>query len=569
MYGLAGISIATALIPIANVYLTREIVNTLAEIQGTDETVTTRLTTRLITLIGVLIAVIVISELIDVISEWIRLGYTEIIGDEIQTKIHNIIIRADYKYFEIPTYQDKLYLATSGADDEFTSTIDNCFTLLRASITLLAMIAVIAGFSLWLPVAIAIASAPTLSLVLAQGRRDHQQRKELVPEERRASYYDWLIQASEAAAELRTYGLGHLFVNRYRSIRSSIRSKQLGLEKRQMVHRLGANFFGLCIMGGAMVFVIARAISGQASIGDVAMFYRTMKYSQEVGIEFVKGIGSLQRNAVYLTDFFGFLDTNHRTEVPAQSLTLPTRLQRGIEFRGVDFSYPGSDQLVLEKLNLKVPAGKLTAILGPNGSGKSTLIKLIACLYREYDGDILIDGKNLKQLTDDEVRQHVSILFQDPMEYHLSARENITIGNLEKPIDSVEIAKALRAAAAHTLIEKLPEREHTLLGKWLHDGQELSGGEWHRVATARSLVGQKSIIIMDEPTSSLDPWEEIQWTKRIKEHLKSQTVIIITHRISVARLADHICVMDSGSVIEEGSHETLIKREGTYAKVCI
>jgi ATP-binding cassette, subfamily B, bacterial len=167
-------------------------------------------------------------------------------------------------------------------------------------------------------------------------------------------------------------------------------------------------------------------------------------------------------------------------------------------------------------------------------------LKLIACLYRDYEGKILIDGKDLKLFSSEELRNHLSILFQDPMEYHLSAEENITIGKA----DNQDFREAAEAAAALNIIQKLSKKEKTLLGKWLHDGQELSGGEWHRIATARSLLGKKNIIIMDEPTSSLDPWAEIQWTKRIRKHLQTQTVIIITHRVSVARLADHICVME-------------------------
>ena len=564
IYGLAMTTIASGLIPVVNVFLTRELVNALANIEGNDGFAVS----RLITLISILIGVILISELIDVVSDWIRMGYNELIADEIQTQIHQVSIKADYKFFEIPQFQNQLYLATSGIDDEFTSSVDNLFTLFRSSITLIAMIVVIAGFSLWLPVAIVLASVPTLILVVSQSRKDHQLRKDLVPEERRASYYDWLIQASEAAAEIRTYGLGPLFLNRFRNIRLKIRGKQLGLEKQQMLHRLGANVFGLSIMGGAMVFVITRAISGQASIGDVAMFYRTMKYSQEVGIEFVKGVGALHKNTVYLTDFFRFLDTEHQSQPSRESIDSTEQAQGGIEFRKVDFSYPANNQLVLKQLDLTIPAGKFTAILGKNGSGKSTILKLIACLYRDYEGSILIDGKNLRTFSIDDIGQQVSILYQDPMEYHLTAKENITIGSEETNSDREKFSEAVEASALDDIIGQLPEKENTLLGKWLHDGQELSGGEWHRMAMARSLFRRKGIVIMDEPTSSLDPWAEIQWTKRMKHYLQNQTLIVITHRVSVARFADHICVMDDGRVVEEGTHDMLMKLQGSYSKVC-
>ena len=564
MFGQCATTIASAVLPVANVYLTREVVDALSGLQNAPAGTVSRFLFALATLIGVLL----LAEIVKIISDWIQLNYSEIVADEVQTRIHQVVINADYKFFEIPQYQDQLYLATSGSEDEFTSTIDNLFTFVRSVLTLAAMITVIAGFSLWLPFALALAAIPTLLVVLSQTRRDHQLRKSLVPQERRADYYDWLIQSSEAAAEIRTFYLGKLFANRYREIRMKIRHRQLNLEKTQMFHRLSTDIFGLSILGGAMAFVIVRAISGQISMGDVAMFYRSLKYSHDVGIEFVKGIGSLQRNAVYLKEFYQFIDSDHKEPLPDQKAPFPVLLRSGIRFQNVSFTYPQQEKATLKELNLFIPASKLTTILGPNGSGKSTLLKLLARLYTHYDGQISIEGKNLEDISPENQRANMAFLFQDPMEYHLSAKENIVLGALDSSPQPNDISSALEAAAADSVINKLPQGLDTPLGKWLQEGSELSGGEWHRLATARALLGQKQVIVMDEPTSSLDPWAELEWTQRIRKFLKNQTVIIITHRVAVARLSDHICVMEAGRICEEGNHETLLKRQGAYARIC-
>ncbi len=557
-------TIAAALLPVANVFLTREVVNSLTGLQSPLDGALPQFLIALACLVGI----ILLGEIVAVVADWIQLNHGELVSDEVQTRIHQVVVKADYKFFEIPEYQDQLYLATSGADDEFTDTIENLFTFARSVITLIAMITVIAGFGLWLPLALAIAAIPTLIVVLTQSRRDHELRKSLVPDERRADYYDWLIQSNDAAAEIRTYKLGDRFVNRFRDIRSGIRRQQLRLEKRQMFHRLSTDVFGLCILGGAMVFVVARAISGQVTIGDVAMFYRSIKYSHDVGIEFVKSIGSLQKNAIQLGEFYQFVDSERERTVTQRQQTFPTALRAGITFQDVCFTYPQKKSPTLRELNLTIPAGKMTTILGPNGSGKSTLLKLLAQLYTDYEGQITIEGRNIREFSTDELRSNLSFLFQDPMEYHFSALENITGKTSEDQKDIPDPTEAITAAAADSIVSKLPEGLNSQLGKWLHEGAELSGGEWHRLATARALYGKKQIIVMDEPTSSLDPWAELEWTQRIRNFLRSRTVIIITHRAAIARLSDHICVMESGRVCEEGSHQELVDEGGAYARIC-
>lgn len=551
------LTLATAVLPLANIFLTRETVNALTGLPDSAP--------YLIQCVALLILVILLTHGSDALTTWIRLAYRELIADEIQSRVHDVAVKAAYPYFEQSSYHDELFLAKAEADEEIAGTVDNLVKLAHSTLVLLSLISVIAGFSLWLPIAMAAAAIPTLVLIVSHSRRQHGLRKHIVPTERKASYYDWLIQSSEPAAELRTYGLGQLFKQRFRQLRETVRGQQLNLEKRHLLNRLGADLLALAIIGGAMVWVINRAINGQISIGDIAMFYRTLQIGQSVGIEFVKGFGALYRNSIYLRDFFTFLETDHAPKKPTAPHPFPSQLNQGIQFRKVTFHYPGTTRPALNELDLRIPAQKMTAILGPNGSGKSSILKLVTQLYTDYDGEIRFDSTDLKSIDREDLYQHCAVQFQEPMDYQLTLRENVTLGREEATEEEIEAA--YHGAAASDLIKGLPQGDLTLLGKWLHEGRELSGGEWHRVATARALLGTKPLVIMDEPTSAMDPWAEVRWVRNIRRHLTGRTLIIITHRVSVARLADHIVVMEKGRAIEEGSHADLMDLAGNYAKV--
>ena len=557
MLGSGLLTLAAAALPLASVVLTREVVDALTGLPDSAP--------HLIRSIALLILVILLTYGSDALATWIRLAYRELITDEIQSRVHEVAIQASYPHFEQAAYHDELFLAKAEADEEISGTIDNLVKLVGSSLVLLTLVSVIAGFSLWLPLAMAAAALPTFILILIHSRRQHALRKRIVPTERQANYYDWLIQSSEAAAELRTYGLGHLFKERFRQLRSTVRGQQLHLEKKHLLHRLGADLLTLSIIGGAMAWVITRAISGQISIGDIAMFYRTLQIGQNVGIEFVKGFGAVYRNSIYLRDFFTFLEADHAPPKPTAPVPFPSRLTQGIQFRKVTFRYPGAKAPALHELDLSIPAQRMTAILGPNGSGKSSILKLLTQLYTDYDGNILVDATDLRSIEPEELYRHCAVQFQEPMDYQLTLRENVTIGR--EAVSTEEIEAAYRGAAASDLVKALPQGDHTLLGKWLHEGRELSGGEWHRVATARALLGNKPLLIMDEPTSAMDPWAEVQWVLNIRRQLAGRTLIVITHRTAVARHADHIIVMEKGRAVEEGSHQHLMASEGTYAKV--
>jgi ATP-binding cassette subfamily B protein len=241
-------------------------------------------------------------------------------------------------------------------------------------------------------------------------------------------------------------------------------------------------------------------------------------------------------------------------------------LEKGICFRQVSFRYPGSSLMALKDFNLAIAAGQITAIVGPNGAGKSTLVKLLCRFYDPEAGCIDLDGINLRDVTIAELRRVMTVLFQSPVHYHATAAQNIALGDLSVISDPVKVEAAARAAGAHDMIAGLPRGYETLLGKWFADGTELSEGEWQRIALARAHLREAHILILDEPTSHMDPWAEVDWLERFHALARGRTAVIITHRFAVAMYADVIHVMHEGQIVESGSHEELLTRGGLYAQ---
>jgi ATP-binding cassette subfamily B protein len=241
-------------------------------------------------------------------------------------------------------------------------------------------------------------------------------------------------------------------------------------------------------------------------------------------------------------------------------------LREGLRFQQVTFRYPGSERAALQDLDLSIPAGQIVAIVGTNGAGKSTLLKLLCRFYDPQAGQITLDGIDIRTLSLQELRRMITVLFQLPVPYHATAAQNIALGDLSATPGAVELESAARDAGAHELITRLPHGYDTLLGKLFAEGTELSWGEWQRVALARALLRQASIIILDEPTSFLDSWAEAQWLERFRTVVHGRTALIITHRFTTAMRADVIHVMHGGRVVESGSHNDLLARDGLYAQ---
>jgi len=263
---------------------------------------------------------------------------------------------------------------------------------------------------------------------------------------------------------------------------------------------------------------------------------------------------------------FEFLNLQSQVVDAPDAKAAPNRLRVGITFQNVSFSYPGRSSPSLKNFTAFIPAGKIIALVGENGAGKTTALKLVSRFYDPDAGSVELDGIDVRRISLSSLRSAVTFMFQTPGNYHFSARENIALGNLEQAGDSTRVEDAAWNAGAHYIIEKLPKRYDSLLGRWFPGGSDLSGGEWQRIALARAFMHQGQIMLLDEPTSAMDSWSEADWFKRLRRLAKGRTVILVTHRLTIAMRADLIHVMKDGQVVESGNHDQLVVQGGLYSQ---
>ncbi|MBZ5584825.1 MAG: ABC transporter ATP-binding protein/permease, partial [Acidobacteriia bacterium] len=473
-------------------------------------------------------------------------------------------VAVDLKFYDSAEYYDNLHRARNEAGHRPVAMLETLGALLQNAITLVSMVVVVSRFGFWISGALLLSTVPALYVYLTYAMKQHLWRVRSTSEERRAWYYDWLLTSGDSAAEIRLFRLGPLFESCYARIRGRLRRQHFDLAKQQVAGEAATGAGALVLTGGVVVWTVWRAARGSGTLGDAAMLYQAFQQGLRLMRSVLENVRELYANTLFLSHLFDFLGLSTELKVPAIPAAVPEALRNGIRFRDVSFRYPGAERDVLDRLNLDLPAGRITAVLGRNGAGKSTLVKLLCRYYDPTGGRIEFDGVDFQSMAPDELRQRMAVLFQLPMHYYDTAHENIRYGNLKA--DQSAVRRAGGAAGANEIIEALPAGYETVLGRWFDSGLELSVGEWQRVALARSFLRDAPVILLDEPTSAMDPWTETEWLARFRSQARDKTALIITHRLSTAMAADLIHVMDHGRVVESGTHEELASRAGLYAQ---
>jgi ATP-binding cassette subfamily B protein len=552
------------LLPVATVYLTRTLVDRLvAALNSRGDWASLRPALASMALMaGVLLA----GEILRAAADWVRAMQSELVQDHITAQIHQKSATVDLAFFDMSEYYDRLELARAEAQRRPVALLEGLGSLVQHGITLLAMTVVIAQFSPWLPVALLLSTLPAFTVVSKFAFRQHEWSVLRKKDQRLARYYDWLVSGRDPAPELRLFELGDHFQSAYRAVRQRVRGEQLRLTKHQSLAQLAAGAAGLLISGGAMAWMVWRAVRGLATAGDLALLYQTFNQGLRLMRALLENIGHLYVDILFLGDLFEFLELKPQVVSPPHPAPALLSLREGIRFRQVTFRYAPGARPALKDFDLFLPAGRMAAIVGMNGAGKSTLIKLLCRFYDPEAGSIEIDGVDLRRMKLEDLRRLLTVLFQQPMHYHATVRENIAYGNLRARPGEGEIQEAAREAGVAGIVARLPRAYDTELGRAFGEGTELSVGEWQRLALARACVRRSPVIVLDEPTSSMDPWAELEWLRRFQQVSAGRTVILITHRFSTAILADRIHVMAEGGIVESGSHGELLARGGRYAE---
>jgi ATP-binding cassette subfamily B protein len=553
--------LAQGFLPVAVVYLARPLVNAIAAAiaQGGGWT-------PILWPAALMAAALILTELLRGASQWVRTVASELVHDHITSLIHDKSLEADLAFYESPEFYDHLHRARAEAGYRPIALLETLGGLLSNGITLVAMLLVVASYGWWVPAALMVSTLPAFAVVLRNAVREHEFRIRSTPLERRAWYNEWLMTTAEAASEVRLFALGGYLKSGYRKLREQIRRERFSLVVSESKAQLFAGVSALAVTGAAMVWMVSRAIAGQTSLGDLALFYQAFQQGLSLARALLENVGQLYQNSLFLGNLFEFLELEPNVISPKHPASTPPNLRMGIQFENVTFRYPGNGKLALRDFNLMIPAGRLVAIVGTNGAGKSTLVKLLCRFYDPEEGAIFLDGVDLRAHSVDELRRRITVLFQQPVHYNATVRENIWLGDLAHDPSFESIRSAALDAGAESFITRLPAAYENVLGYSFEKGAELSVGEWQRVALARAFLRQAPIILLDEPTSAMDPWAEADWFRRLRGLAGGRTAVLITHRFTTAMLCDEIHVMEDGRIIESGSHAELIAKGGRYAE---
>lgn len=554
------LSIVQSVLPLAALYLLKLIVDSIAAAALHANSAPPA---SVYVLIAIGAGVAILTAGVNAAARVIGEAHADLVTDHMQGILHAKSIEVDLEYYESPRYHETLHRAQQEAPYRPARIAKGLIAICQTGLSLAAMAALVLSFSWGIALLLFLAVLPEGLVHLKSAEAIYAWRRSRTRTERYAQYYDWMITGIAHAQELRLFDLGALFMRQFRALRDSLRRERLELISRRSVVEFASQTFAAVAVFGAYAFIAYRAVSGAITLGDLVMVFGAFQRGQEFLRQLLRGIASLYEDNLFLTNLYEFLDLKRTLAEPTHPQPVPCPLRRGIVFERVSFRY-GAKQVLFD-VDLVIPAGATVALVGENGSGKTTLIRLLARLYDPNAGRITLDGIDLREFSTAALRRQISVIFQDYVRYNLTARDNIWLGNVASEPDAQRIGAAARYAGADELIGRLPLGYQTVLGKWFDDGEELSVGEWQKIALARAFLRDAQIVVLDEPTSAMDPAAEREVFQRFHEVTAGRTAILISHRLSTVRMADLIYVLRAGRVVESGTHSELVRKAGRYA----
>lgn len=517
-----------------------------------------------------LIAAIAISFtliLCNALSELVSTAQSRRIIDYTQDILHGKSIAVDLEFYENPAYHDTLQRAQQEASYRPLEILKRVVGLTYNGVSALAVIGVLLKLHWSIPLILLVAALPVALARVDYSRAFHRWFLQQTPRNRLSWYISQLMVEDTFAKEVRLFDIGSFFRGRFRNIRENLYNEHMKLARRRFILILIAQLIAGSFALGIVAFIVFQTFQGSMTVGSLVFYYQTFNRGNNSIRGVFSGTAGLYEDGLFLSNLYDFLKLEPSMAEPENPKPFITPIRDEIRFNHVSFGYEGTTRQAISDVNLTLKPGEVVALVGENGSGKTTLVKLLCRLYDPTGGNITIDGIDIRDYKMTDLRQHITVLFQDYAKYHLTAQENIWLGNVKQPANYDLISKAALRSGADSVIETLPHGYNTVLGKRFQEGEELSIGQWQKVALARAFFRDSQIIILDEPTSALDPKAEYEVFQRFRELMHGQTAILITHRLASARMADRIYVMDKGKVVEAGTHEELMEARGVYSEL--
>jgi len=472
----------------------------------------------------------------------------------------------DLLAYEDPVFYDKLERARVQATDRLYM-IQAIGRLIQQVITTITLSVSIMVFSPWLLLLLIIGVIPAFIGETHFAFLGYAKNFKQTPIRRQLDYLRILGGSKEAAKELKLFGLQGFLTARFKKLSDQVYQEDITLARRKVIAGSLLSMIGTAGYYTAYLFAVWQTVTGVFSFGTLTLLANAIREASSNLQQTFSTLSTIADQALFLTDLIAFFDMKPTIRSKPNALPAPRPIQQGFEFRNVSFRYPGASRLVLNKLNFQLRPGERVALIGENGEGKTTIVKLLTRLYDPLEGEILLDGIDLREYDLDDLYREIGVIFQDFMRYEMTARENIAVGRIELVDQLNLLQESAQKSMADEVVAKLPSGYAQMLGRRFDGGVDLSGGEWQKVALARAYLRDAQLLILDEPTSALDARSEYEVFQRFAELTTGKMAIFISHRFSTVRMADRIVVLENGRIAEEGDHEALTSLGGRYAEM--